>query len=73
MWNDKIKQKAQPLINKFNEKGYSDYAYTVMGFLAFGSHNDGNEETTINKFSELLDKSKDEHEFLKEASAYFNL
>lgn len=73
MWNEDIEKKARPLIDKFNEKGYSDYAYTVMGFLAFGSNNNGNEEITIKKFLSLLDECKNEHEFLSAASAYFNL
>ena len=44
-----------------------------MGFLVFGSHNDGNEETTITVFNMLMDESSDEHEFLKKATRYLEL
>lgn len=73
MWNETISTQAQPLIDKYKSKGYSKYGYTVMGFLAFGKHNDGNEEKTIEKFIELLDSTSTEKEFLDEASDYFGL
>ena len=73
MYRGEIVKKARPLIDKFNEKGYSDDAYKIMGFLAFGKHNDGNEEKTIEKIIELLDSTSTEKEFLDEASDYFGL
>nr|DAN95849.1 MAG TPA: hypothetical protein [Caudoviricetes sp.] len=70
MYRGEIVKKARPLIDKFNEKGYSDDAYKIMGFLAFGTYNDGNEEKTIEKFIELLDTTSNEDDFLLEATKY---
>ena len=70
MYRGEIVKKARPLIDKFNEKGYSDDAYKIMGFLAFGTYNDGNEEKTIEKFIKLLDTTSNEDDFLLEATKY---
>lgn len=72
MFRDEIVKKSEPLIKKAKDKGYSENTLIIMGFLAFGSHNDGNEETTITVFNRLTDESSDEHEFLKKATRYLD-
>lgn len=73
MYRGEIRKKAQPLIKKFKEKGYSRDAYMIMGFLVFGKDNDGNEYAAIDKSMELLDKCKNETEFIKGLTKYFDL
>lgn len=70
MWNETISTQAQPMIDKYKSKGYSKDGYTIMGFLAFGTYNNGNEEKTIEKFIELLDTTSNEDDFLLEATKY---
>lgn len=69
----KLLKSPSHLLKKAKDKGYSENALIIMGFLAFGSHNDGNEETTITVFNRLMDESSDEHEFLKKATRYLEL
>ena len=69
----KVKKKWEEFKQLAKEKNFSHDAIVATALFAGGEHNEGHEYETLVEFLKILKESKDENDFLVEATGYLGL